>query len=560
MKDRFKHLLRPNSIKLKTKILWVYGIIIIISLGLFSFYAFHEINNVIEERTFSAASTEFSDIEQSLKDRCAQLNSIMDIITSNPLIYDVSLLKNDIPPYLQRLEDVNAVIQYFYYLKTLSGIDKITLYVDNDYMYVDNNSIISISDIRDKKWFGSIRVDETEYWFLPEDLSVDGEDDVYSLMRIIFDPDNIKEPSAIIRADIKKEKFESLLSPEYAVVRADGSPPVPSWSEVKDEGVKYYYRSSLLSPSDFMLVSRLPFSAFYSESWKVQTQLIIVVVFLAILAYVVAYKIMHSTILRLSHLTESMKMVESGDLSVVIEPDGDEEIGMLMLSFQHMLQRINELIDEKIEQGKAIKSLELKALQAQINPHFLYNTLDVINCMAIQHNVPKISGTVNALARFYRISLSKGNEIISVKDEITHAKLYLQIQKTRFSERLNVVYKIDESVYEYSVIKIILQPIIENAIIHGIFEKESKSGTVVLTAYQDEASIYFEVSDDGVGMDENTRNRNFSRGKSGEGYGLSNISERLRLTYSDKAYLECRSRKGSGTIVRIRIPKIKGDA
>ncbi len=560
MKNRLRHLFRPNSIKLKTKILWVYGIIIIISLGLFSFYASHEINSVIEERTFSAASTEFSDIEQSLSERCAQLNSIIDIITSNPLIYDVALLKKDIPPYLQRLEDVNAVIQYFYYLKTLSGIDKITLYVDNDYTYVDNNSIISLSDVKDKHWFKSIRLDETEYWFLPEELAIDGEADVYSLMRIIFDPSNIKEPSAIIRADIKKEKFESLLSSDYLVVRADGSSATSSWSEVEIDGEKHYFRSSLLSPSDLMLVSRLPFSAFYSESWKMQVQLIIVVIFLAFLAYFVAYKIMHSTILRLSHLTESMQAVESGDLSVVIEPDGDEEIGMLMLSFQHMLQRINALIEEKIEQGKEIKSLELKALQAQINPHFLYNTLDVINCMAIQHDVPEISSTVNALARFYRISLSKGNEIISIKDEITHAKLYLQIQKIRFGDRLNVIYEIDETVYEYSVIKIILQPIIENAIIHGIFEKESKSGTVVLKAYHDETFIYFEVRDDGVGMDDDTRNKNFSSNKGGEGYGLSNIKERLKLSYSDKADLECSSKKGNGTIVRVRIPKIKGDS
>ena len=143
-----------------------------------------------------------------------------------------------------------------------------------------------------------------------------------------------------------------------------------------------------------------------------------------------------------------------------------------------------------------IKNLELKALQAQINPHFLYNSLDLINCTAIDRNVPEISRMVNALGKFYRLSLSKGREVISLAEELRHAQLYVEIQNLRFENRILATWDTDASADRCQIIKIVLQPIIENAILHGIFEKPSKSGHLNVRVRRYDDGIRITVEDE----------------------------------------------------------------
>ena len=253
-----------------------------------------------------------------------------------------------------------------------------------------------------------------------------------------------------------------------------------------------------------------------------------------------------------------MHAVELGDVSARVAPQGRDEIGQLMGSFSNMMGRIDTLMDEKLEQGQQIKALELKALQAQINPHFLYNSLDLINCTAIAHNVPEISRMVNALARFYRLSLSRVKEVIPLADELKHARLYVEIQNMRFEDRVRTEWDVEPGVEQCPIIKIVLQPIIENAIIHGIFEKPDKTGRLRIAAFRQGQDLVITVEDDGVGMDEETRLANFSASASSAntkgGYGVRNINERLHLAYGAEYGLSCESELGRGTRVTIRIP------
>lgn len=227
-----------------------------------------------------------------------------------------------------------------------------------------------------------------------------------------------------------------------------------------------------------------------------------------------------------------------------------------------MMDRVDTLMEEKVEYGRQIKNLELKALQAQINPHFLYNSLDLINCTAINRNVPEISRMVNALGRFYRLSLSKGREIISLSDELKHAKLYVDIQNMRFENSIDVTWDLDPACNDCQIIKIILQPLIENAIIHGIFEKPTKTGKLAITTRRSDDGIRITIEDNGIGMDETTRLANFSVSPPGEiaatagGYGVRNIQDRLRLAYGEPYGLFCESTPGQGSVVTVYIPSI----
>lgn len=218
----------------------------------------------------------------------------------------------------------------------------------------------------------------------------------------------------------------------------------------------------------------LPYEDVYRLSRTLRLEMLMVVFIVGLLSYGIALAISRTTLSRLSLLAQTMHAVEQGDVTARITPVGKDEIGQLMGSFSRMMERIDGLLEEKVAYGREIKNLELKALQAQINPHFLYNSLDLISCTAIVHNVPEITRLVNALARFYKLSLSKGKEVISLGDELMHARLYIQIQNMRFDDRIHVVWNIDEELLDCQIIKIVLQPIIENAIIHGIFEKREK--------------------------------------------------------------------------------------
>ena len=225
-------------------------------------------------------------------------------------------------------------------------------------------------------------------------------------------------------------------------------------------------------------------------------------------------------------LLSTMQQVEKGNLSTQLRDDCPDEMGQLTNSFQHMIRELDRLVVEDYKNKIILKETQLMALQAQINPHFLYNSLDLINCTAISRNVPEISRMVNALGQFYRLSLSSGREVITLAEELRHAKLYVEIQNLRFENRVSAEWDMDPSADCCQIIKIVLQPIIENAIIHGIFEKPSKTGHLKVSIRRLDGDIRITVEDDGMGMDEETVLANFSVHETPErriissGYGI----------------------------------------
>lgn len=291
-------------------------------------------------------------------------------------------------------------------------------------------------------------------------------------------------------------------------------------------------------------------------------EMFVFVLSVSLAAYLLAYLISQSTLKRIAQLTGTMQAVENGNVAVRLEPSGDDEIAQLMSGFNQMMDQVDALMEERMEHGRQIKNLELKALQAQINPHFLYNSLDLINCTAISRNVPEISRMVNALGQFYRLSLSNGREVISLSEEIKHARLYVEIQNMRFENRISAKWDIDPSIDSCQIVKIVLQPLIENAILHGIFEKTSKCGCLEVKACRSADCIRLTVADDGIGMDENTLLAHFSgtappeNPKASGGYGIRNIQERLVLAYGAPYGLSCVSRPGEGTVVTVCIPAV----
>lgn len=236
--------------------------------------------------------------------------------------------------------------------------------------------------------------------------------------------------------------------------------------------------------------------------------------------------------------------------------EGTAEITSLTDSFEHMVERIQRLVEQVRKEEISLRKTELKALQAQINPHFLYNTLDAIAWLCEEGRNKDAVEMVNALAKLFRISISKGHELISIEKEIQHAESYLKIQKFRYKNQFTYSFEVDEECISYLCNKITLQPIIENAIYHGI-DRMVEEGFIKISIHQKDDMIIFKVEDNGVGMTEE-QCREILHEEAGDkaGIGIKNVNDRIKIYFGEDYGLTIESEPDEGTCVTICMPKI----
>ncbi|HZK70546.1 MAG TPA: sensor histidine kinase, partial [Clostridia bacterium] len=312
----------------------------------------------------------------------------------------------------------------------------------------------------------------------------------------------------------------------------------------------------VLENTNWCMVTIIPLGNIELESKHMKNLISIFVLVISACSYVIAYIISRSITKGISELANKMHDLHNGRLEPINISSRKDEIGMLIEDYNYMTVRMTELIKEQYRSGQMLKTSELKALQSQINPHFLYNTLDMINWFARSNKGEEITSVVESLSQFYKISLSGGKNIISIKDELEHVSNYFQIQNMRFNNNLKLNISIPEEMLDCGILKITLQPIVENAILHGILCKESKTGTVKISGYQIDGDIIIAIKDDGIGMSECSLNK-IIRGEiisqKGSSFGLKNIHERIELHFGIGYGLSFKSNLGRGTTVEIRI-------
>lgn len=276
------------------------------------------------------------------------------------------------------------------------------------------------------------------------------------------------------------------------------------------------------------------------------------------LAIIISIRISKEITKPLEKLKNSMREVEKGDFeNVNIVISGENEISSLSNSFKIMISEIKKLMEQNINEQKQKRKSEIKALQAQINPHFLYNTLDSIIWMAECNKTKEVVIMTSSLAKLLRESISNEEEVTTINREINHIENYLTIQKMRYKDKLEFIIDVEESIYNVKIIKLILQPIVENAIYHGVKYKEGKS-LILISGFNCGNDIEIIVKDTGIGMDKDQLDHIFDRCKKSEkntGVGIYNVQMRLQLAYGEKYGLTYESKKLEGTTVKIRIPK-----
>jgi two-component system, sensor histidine kinase YesM len=286
-----------------------------------------------------------------------------------------------------------------------------------------------------------------------------------------------------------------------------------------------------------------------------------------VFSVVAAWALSRSIYTPIKKLHDVTKTITENDLQALLTSDNVDEITELGMSFNIMIGKIRVLLDDKVREQENLRKAEMRALQSQINPHFLYNTLDTIIWMAEAKKTSQIVEVVSALSSFFRISLSRGKDWITIGEEIERIKSYLTIQKIRYQDIMDFKIDIDEGVYDHTVLKLILQPLVENAIYHGIKNKRGGGTINVRAKFNNEKEVILEVEDNGIGFtpDKLVQLQAELADNSGDikqesGFGIGNVNQRIKLYYGKQYGLSVKSEYHTGTCVSFIIPARKDDS
>ncbi|WP_327204763.1 sensor histidine kinase [Paenibacillus sp. DMB20] len=280
--------------------------------------------------------------------------------------------------------------------------------------------------------------------------------------------------------------------------------------------------------------------------------LAVVLAFVVVISVFVSAKISKP----IRRLEKSVKKVERGDFSSSVDVQGFVEVERVSHRFNLMVQRIRELMQQIIREQEAKRKSELDVLQAQINPHFLYNTLNSVIRLAESGRNEEVVKTITSLSKLFRISLSKGSHIITVREELEHVRNYLIIQNIRYKNKFRFTIDAEEQVLDCLTLKLILQPLVENAIVHGL-EELYGPGMIRIEARRVEGNVQIMITDNGLGMSPEklvSVLNGCPDSKRGSGVGVQNVQERIRLAYGQAYGLAFESEREEGTTVTVTLP------
>lgn len=276
-------------------------------------------------------------------------------------------------------------------------------------------------------------------------------------------------------------------------------------------------------------------------------------------SFMIATLLSRSLTNRLSAVIDQMSKCRLGLPAALPDSDAQDEIGELVDSYNYMTHIIHDLVEEQAKAAEDLRIAEFNSLQAQMNPHFLYNTMDMINWLSQQGRSQEVTMAVQKLSRFYKLTLSRKQSLSTIQDELEHVSIYVELLNMRFADNIDFIVDMPDSLMERPIPKLTFQPVVENSILHGIMEKEEKEGTIVLTGWEEEKGIVILISDDGVGIQpdilENIlAEKKIAEGSSGTNIAVYNTHRRLQLMYGMEYGLRYSSTPGAGTEVEIRIP------
>ena len=552
--------------KVRNKLILIYCVIGIIPMLVVVMVSSSLLSDILRQREEQNLTTYMKQAAYSVDSELVTYNNLSNYITFNDVIAKVLATDYDNPYDLY--EQITSVIKP--QLDTViyfgDAVKRATFYVNIEEKKFDE-LIVPLSEVSDEYWYKRVCKDVEPHWY------VDKEDNIAFCVRrsAVLKKNGVL---GLFYVSVDYEKlFEGLtynMGTNYGMFVVDSDNNVVyetcnfenkykkyhlEYEEFENLNNKSEYKifSEQLQQTDWKLYLYKPDVSIVSDTRPITflaTVVIVVGVVTLVLGMIWVGKFITS---RLSYLRDGMVATETGDFSLRLEEVSNDEIGELIRGYNTLLGKIQTLITEVYESEITQKKYEMKALQNQINPHFLYNTLSLINWKAIENGNKDISEITLALSHFYRTSLNKGKNVLPIADEIKNVKSYIAVQLFMHDYEFDVEYDIDEEIMQYESLNLILQPIVENAIEHGIeVMEEDKRGLITIKGWIEGSDILISITDNGVGMGEEKAASIITQHS--KGYGMRNVNDRIHLFYGENYGLSVYSEINKGTTITARIP------
>lgn len=537
-----------NDIRFRNKLLLshlIIALIPIILLGLFSFIQSYRTQ--IKELK-SEASSSLNQISNILDYKINRYNTLCEFMVLNREFSNVFINnyeENYFAMYLDFRDKVDPMISHIKLMD--DDIEGITFYTTGDLLGIREN-ILPLSELKNKPWFDGFRgrhwVVYEENVYLVQELISNFKDSNFMVISINYDSifSDLDKLSEYIFVHIENDKeqivFSEKKSGELSSPDVLSNYPLEISGNLKNiEWTIHYYLSNANAYINALAIFKIT---------------VFVILLSLIITFFLIYVFSNNFTRRIIHLKNKVDKVEQNNLDVIIQSASKDEFGGLTNGIGKMLERINSLIFQVYQAEIAKKESDYNKLISQINPHFLYNTLSFIHWRALKKKDIETSYMVTTLAKFYRSTLNKGRNMVTIENEIKHIQAYLDLQYIMNDGTFEVDYRIDESILNQSIIHFILQPIVENAIIHGFAEPNAQGNQIIISVYPENEEIKMIVSDNGVGMSLQQQKQQLTADSSG--CGVRNVNDRIKLYYGNEYGMEIESEPDRGTTVTLTIP------
>ncbi|GBG10567.1 two-component sensor histidine kinase [Paenibacillus agaridevorans] len=557
----------------RNKILLIILFIGVVPISVTGILSNMKFNSLLENQAHEITLKALQQSEGYLSMYLSEIEQLGIFATTNDQILHILQKQNDASSY-EKVTDASLVTNVMKpYLRTRSDIERLDILGFNGFSYTGGYSNKSL-DANEPWAKEAAERGGMPYWYAIED----GEFMVYS--RLITG-NKANETLGFIRIVIPSYRLESVLNRfqpmdtgVLLLIDRNQNPIIGRSQDVKElaqtlafgnsaasnryatfNGSKLFVTQYVLDKTDWLFVSAVPREDILQGTAQIRGYFFNTVLIILLITITIAIWTTQRFTRPFKQFIRMMRDVERNNFKSRMDITAKDEIGQLAISYNRMAQRVDSLINEVYEQQILKNEAEWNALQAQINPHFLYNTLDSINWIARSHRITDIVKMVTALSKLFKLSLAKKDKLIAVEEELQYIRYYAQIQETRFSDRISIHIDVPELLMAYKIPRFILQPLVENSIVHGLERKEGP-GRVDIKGAEYGDKIFFIIQDNGVGIPaaklQTLLERNVRNDKH---LGLSNVDERIKLLYGEEWGLKLDSIEGEGTIVEVWLRK-----
>ena len=556
-----------NGIKLRYKLAIFYSLFCFLPVMLLFWLSFLQMRSIIDDKGKMNLQSYLQQSVSSMDRTLDGYNSLSDYIAFDRTLAEGFSMEYGTPyeQYEQLTQKVDPILRTASYFH--GGMQQITIYTDNG-MVKHDTTVAPVSEIEETDWYQKTLEHPGLNWFANYQ-----EETLFSARKLAFS--GAREGVNILYMDVDYQKLftpyaETLISECGLYITDQDGKLVFEESRFSGKNQNYdltyseFLEQRDRGSTDYIILCEQSNTTGWTV-WLYQPVglageamrpigvmagvTILICIFAAVLAYFITSGMVSSRIERLTHF---MQEVQEGSMDMQMESDDRDEIGMLYRGFGSMMKRIRTLINEVYLSKITQKEAELKALQAQINPHFLYNTLSLINWKALAAGEEDISRMTLALSTFYRTALNRGRNVLQVETELSNTRAYLEIQSMLHDGDFDYEIEAQTEILQCESLNLILQPLVENAIHHGIEEKTDGRGKITVRGWKEDNCVWFMVEDNGVGMEQEVADKILTM--ESKGYGVRNVDERIRLCYGEKYAMKVESVVGKGTKMTIHFP------